>query len=459
MSSHFKIILSPNVAKRAELARPKTLFQAVQQRIRLRNLSRFTEKHYLNWIRQFIAFHGKKHPRNMGQKEIEDFLSYLSIERDVSPNTQSQAMNALVFLFRDVLEKDLGKFTNIKWSKRKQRIPEVLTREETASILSNFKKGTSQKLIAHLLYGCGLRLTETLNLRIKDIDFGQKIIAIRDAKGAKDRTVPLPKLLERPLHYQIERTKKIHQSDLKAGYGKASLPYALLRKYPNAGVSPLWQYVFPSTKLSRDPRSGEVKRHHLYDSIMEESLARAVKLAKIEKKVTCHTFRHSYATHLLESGKDIRTIQTLLGHSDVKTTMIYTHVAKGPAPQCESPLDVLYIDTEAKEEVSQKNTDNSRSILPPPVSPIEWILENSSHSLTTNCIQQPDSIEAKIIITNDHKSATHANQEKVRDEINASTDQLDGCVVKPSRTQNPPNWLFKLLNYWRLKRNNLYGIR
>ena len=278
---------------------------------------------------------------NISEQEIEEFLSYLAVQREVAPSTQSQALNAIVFLFRVVLEKDLGKFKNIRWSKRKQRIPEVFTRDEARKVLAAFKKGSQQKLIAHLLYGCGLRLTEALNLRIKDIDFGQRIIAIRDAKGGKDRTVPLPAILRKPLEFQIARSKRIHEWDLKRGYGKASLPYALLKKYPNSGTSPLWQYVFPSYKLSRDPRSGETKRHHLYDSIMEGALAAAVKKTGIDKRVTCHTFRHSYATHLLEGGKDIRTIQTLLGHSDVKTTMIYTHVAKGPAPQCESPLDIL----------------------------------------------------------------------------------------------------------------------
>jgi integron integrase len=319
----------------------KTLFQVIRERIRLKHLSRHTEKHYLDWIKRFVLFHNKKHPREMGEIEIEDFLSSLAIKGNVSPATQNQALNAIVFLYRTVLERDIGKFTRIRWAKRKQHIPVVLTREETQIILANFKKGSIQKLIAHLLYGCGLRLTEALNLRIKDIDFGAKIIVIRDAKGGKDRAVPLPNVLNKAMLFQIEKAKHLHQQDLKAGYGKASLPYALLKKYPNAGSSPLWQYVFPSIHRSRDPRSGEVKRHHLYDSIMGQALASAVKKAGVLKRITCHTFRHSYATHLLESGKDIRTIQTLLGHNDVKTTMIYTHVARGPAPRCESPLDHL----------------------------------------------------------------------------------------------------------------------
>ena len=337
-------------------ARPATLFEAVSAACRLRMLSRHTEKHYLFWIRHFIRYHHRRHPRTMGETEIEQFLTFIAVKQNVAPSTQSQALNALVFLFRHVLNVELGKFKNIRWAKRKPRPPEVFTRDEVARVLSHFKQGTPQKLIAHLLYGCGLRLTEALNLRIKDIDFGQSIIVVRDAKGGKDRTVPLPRMLARPLAFQIERAKKIHQMDLAAGFGKASLPYALLRKYPKAGVSQLWQYVFPSYKRSIDPRSGETKRHHLYDSIMEDALARAVSSAVVNKRVTCHTFRHSYATHLLESGKDIRKIQELLGHSDVKTTMIYTHVAKGPAPQCESPLDTLFSGNQA---VTPSESSNS----------------------------------------------------------------------------------------------------
>ena len=358
--------------------KPKRLFEVVKERIHLRNLSRTTEKQYIYWMKYFIRFHNKRAPRSMGQKEIEDFLSYLSISQEVAPSTQSQALNALVFLFRDVLEMELGKFKNIRWAKRKAYIPVVLTREEVALVLPRFKKGSQQKLIAYLLYGCGLRLSEALGLRIKDIDFGQRIVVVRDSKGGKDRTVPLPKLLEAPLSHQIARSKRIHEADLKAGYGKASLPYALIRKYPKAGVSSIWQYVFPSYKLSIDPRSGEVKRHHLYDSIMEDAVHKAVMGCGVDKKVNCHTFRHSYATHLLDSGKNIREIQTLLGHSDPKTTMIYTHVAKGPAPRCESPLDTLPSLIKPK---ATGNLDKPLKLLTvtlsPPSVPSTFALENS----------------------------------------------------------------------------------
>jgi integron integrase len=320
------------------------LLEVVREKIRLRHLSRATEKNYVTWIRRFVRFNQKRHPREMGEKEIEAFLSHLAIAQNVSPATQNQALNAIVFLYRNVLERDLGKFTAIRWAKKRQHLPVVLTRNEVSEVFRNLKRGSQQKLIAGLLYGCGLRLTEALQLRVKDIDFGQGIIIIRDGKGEKDRAVPLPKLLAAPLKKQVLRTKQIHSSDCARGFGVASLPYALQRKYPTAGRSLPWQYVFPSCRLSKDPRSGEIKRHHLYDSIMEQALRCAVKLAAIDKRVTCHTFRHSYATHLLETGTDIRTIQTLLGHADLKTTMIYTHVAQGPCPRCASPLDQIFGD-------------------------------------------------------------------------------------------------------------------
>lgn len=358
---------------------PKTLLQVVQERIRLRHLSYHTEKHYIHWIRRFVRFHHKRHPKDMGEREIEDFLSYLAVKENVAPATQNQALNALVFLYRHVIEREIGLFTNIRWAKRKPHIPVVLTREEVAQVLHYLKKDPQKWLVGSLLYGCGLRLIEALRLRIKDVDFGQDHITIRDSKGAKDRVVPLPKTLRDPLTRQIEHSKKIHDLDLSKGFGRVSMPYALGRKYPNADRQFIWQYVFPSIKISRDPRSGDLKRHHLYDSYMEEFLAYAVKKAGILKRVVCHTFRHSYATHLLESGKDIRTIQELLGHSSVKTTMIYTHVAKTPGPRCESPLDVLpkwevseqsLTETEAKQFFETQSKDapvvniTSTSILP-----------------------------------------------------------------------------------------------
>lgn len=317
------------------------LLDVVRQCIRLRHLSYTTEKSYLHWIRRFIRFHGKRHPRDMGEQEIVAFLSDLAIKRNCAPGTQNQALNAIVFLFRNVLGRELGEFKNIQWARRKQRAPEVMTREEVASVLQKLRFDFQKWLVASLLYGCGMRLSEALRLRVKDVDFGQGIIVIRDAKGDKDRIVPLPKRLIEPLKQQLRHSELIHKGDLKAGLGRVSLPFALARKYPNADREWPWQYVFPSTKVSRDPRSGEIKRHHLYDSYMEDAVKRCANQAGLTKRITCHTFRHSFATHLLESGKDIRLIQELLGHSDVKTTMIYTHVAKSPVPRVVSPFDEL----------------------------------------------------------------------------------------------------------------------
>jgi integron integrase len=317
------------------------LLEVVRENIRLRHLSYATEKHYLHWIRRFIRFHCKRHPKDMGEPEIVAFLSDLAIQRDCAPGTQNQALNAIVFLFRNVLGRDLGEFKNVQWARRKRRAPEVMTRDEVTSILKKLQPNAQKWLVASLLYGCGMRLSEALRLRVKDVDFGQGIIVIRDAKGDKDRIVPLPKRLVAPLKEQLSRSSSIHQADLKVGLGRVSLPYALSRKYPNADRDWPWQYVFPSTKVSRDPRSGEIKRHHLYGSYMEDAVRQSARQAGLAKRITCHTFRHSFATHLLENGKDIRLIQELLGHSDVKTTMIYTHVAKSPVPRVVSPLDEL----------------------------------------------------------------------------------------------------------------------
>ncbi len=320
---------------------PPKLLDVVRQRIRLRHLSYTTEKSYIGWIQRFVRFHGRRHPKEMGEAEIVSFLSYLAIERNCSPATQNQALNALVFLFKHVLGRDLGKLKNITWAKRKQRVPEVMTRDEVKEVLRQLQSKPQKWLIACLLYGAGLRLSEALRLRVKDVDFGQHIIVIRDAKGDKDRVVPLPKRLIKHLHKQLEHARQTHQSDLAAGFGRVSLPYALARKYPRADAEWVWQYVFPSTQRAMDPRTGETKRHHLYDSYMEDAVKHAAQAAGLTKRITCHTFRHSFATHLLENGKDIRLIQELLGHSDVKTTMIYTHVAKSPVPRVVSPIDEL----------------------------------------------------------------------------------------------------------------------
>ena len=315
--------------------------EQVRDRIRLRHLSYATEKSYLGWIRRFILFHGKRHPAEMGEPEIEAYLTDLAVKRNCSPATQNQALNALVFLFRNVLGRDLGKFKNVTWARRRQRVPEVLTREEVVLLLRALNGQPQKWLIASLLYGCGLRLSEAVGLRVKDLDFGQLIITIRNSKGDKDRVVPLPRRLVGPLKKQLSLVKVTHAQDVRRGFGRVSMPFALQRKYPNADREWPWQYVFPSIKLSKDPYSGDVKRHHIFDSYLEGAVKQATVKAGISKRITCHTFRHSFATHLLENGKDIRLIQELLGHSDVKTTMIYTHVAKSPVPRVVSPLDEL----------------------------------------------------------------------------------------------------------------------
>jgi integron integrase len=302
-------------------------------------MSRFTEKGYIGWILRFIEFHGGKHPATLSSQCVYAFLSFLADSENVAASTQNQALNALVFLYREVLQIDLGKLEAIRWAKKPASLPVVLSPSEVTSILTDLKG--VKRVIASLLYGTGMRLTEALKLRVKDIDFQLGIIFIRDAKGGKDRTVPLPKGLREALQAQLLYAKKLHELDLADGLGAVHLPHALERKYPNANKQWCWQYVFPSHKRSVNPRSKRIGRHHLYNDIMQSALSLAVKNAGITKKVNCHTFRHSAATHWLNSGVDIRTVQELLGHNDVKTTMIYTHVAEESARRVASPLDAI----------------------------------------------------------------------------------------------------------------------
>lgn len=315
------------------------LFQAIRQKMRLLHMSYFTEKTYINWVKRFIAYHAGKHPRQMGANEITEFLSYLATSEKVAASTQNQALNALVFLYKKVLISDPGKFEGLVRARRSRFIPVVLSIAEMKAVLKNLTG--IQQLIGCLLYGTGMRLIEALKLRVQDIDFERKLIVIRDAKGEKDRTVPLPKLIRNRLRIQLAKAKSIHQQDLKKGFGRITLPYALERKYPNANAEWRWQYVFPSIKPSIDPRTGKKGRFHLYPCIMQDAVARAVYKAGLTKKVSCHTFRHSFATHLLDAGVDIRTVQVLLGHNDVKTTMIYTHVTLEKGVGTKSPLDSL----------------------------------------------------------------------------------------------------------------------
>ena len=308
--------------------------------MRVKHYSIRTEQAYINWIRKFILFHGKRHPREMGEPEVEAFLTWLATEGNVAKSTQNQAFNALIFLYREVLKAPLEGRIDAVRSGKQRRLPVVLSKEETARLL-NAMTGVPQ-LMAKLIYGTGLRLMECLRLRVKDIDFELNEIRVRNGKGGTDRLVFLPETLKMALAEHLERVKLIHERDLAQGYGEVYLPNALERKYPKAGKEWIWQYVFPSIKLSRDPRSGVTRRHHMDPSTLDRAIKRAARLAAINKRVSSHTLRHSFATHLLQNGTDIRTIQSLLGHKDISTTMIYTHVLRQMEPKIKSPLDVLF---------------------------------------------------------------------------------------------------------------------
>jgi integron integrase len=317
--------------------KPKKLLDQLRDTIRLRHYSYSTEKTYVHWARRYILYHNKRHPAEMGAAEIEAFLTYLAKEGYVSSSTQNQALNALLFLYRNVLQIDLPVPLHALRAKRSEHLPTVLSKDEVARVLAGMQ-GLHQ-LMAKLLYGCGLRLMECLRLRVKDIDFEQSQIIVREGKGEKDRATMLPASLIQPLKNQITFVKNQHERDLAQGYGSVELPFALARKYPTADKELGWQYLFPSERLSTDPRSRIVRRHHLDPSGLQRAVKAAAKLARIDKPVSPHTFRHSFATHLLEAGYDIRTVQELLGHKDVKTTMIYTHVLNRGPKAVRSPLD------------------------------------------------------------------------------------------------------------------------
>jgi integron integrase len=316
--------------------RPKKLLDRVREVLRVKHYSFRTEQAYTAWIRRYILFHHKRHPQEMGAPEVGAFLTHLAVERHVAASTQNQALCALLFLYNEVLHLDIGPVDSIR-AKRPKRLPTVLSWDEANRVLGAMA-GTHQ-LVARLLYGSGLRLIEVLRLRVKDLDFAYRQVLVRDGKGQKDRVTVLPSVLEEPLKAHLQRVAMIHRQDLDGGYGAVFLPYALAVKYPNANREWTWQYVFPSGNLSVDPRSGVTRRHHLGESSVQRAVRKAAQLAGIDKHVTCHTFRHSFATHLLKDGYDIRTVQELLGHKDVKTTMIYTHVLSKGGLAVRSPLD------------------------------------------------------------------------------------------------------------------------
>jgi integron integrase len=316
---------------------PKKLLEQVSDIIRLKHYSYKTEKSYINWIKRYIIFHGKRHPREMGGKEIEEFLTHLAVEENVAASTQNQALNAILFLYKEVLKQELDLKVDAVRAKRSKYLPTVLTKEEVLAIINNLS-GVYQ-LVVKLLYGTGLRQTECLQLRVKDLDFAQQQLTIRDTKGMESRVTMLPTSLIEELQLHLQIVKRQHQQDLEKGYGSVYLPFALERKYKNADREWIWQFVFPSDRISQDPRSKIIRRHHLHESGLQKALKQAVKTAGVNKRVSCHTFRHSFATHLLQNGYDIRTVQELLGHKDVKTTMIYTHVLNRGGRGVRSPLD------------------------------------------------------------------------------------------------------------------------
>ncbi len=325
------------VAPAGEGRRHPRLMDVVRSRLRARHYSLRTEQAYLGWIRQFIVANGRRHPRELGGAEVEEFLSRIAVERRVAASTQNQALAALLFLYREVLRVDLPWMASIVRAKRPRRLPTVLSVDETRRLLSMLEGRTW--LMASLLYGTGMRLLECLRLRVKDVDFARNIIVIRNGKGGRDRRTMLPRSLEEPLRREIERARVLHAQDLAEGFGEVPLPDALARKYPGAGREFGWQFVFPADRRTPDPRGGGVHRHHVDDAVLARALKRARARAGIEKLLSAHTLRHSFATHLLEAGYDIRTIQELLGHKDVATTQIYTHVLNRGGRGVLSPLD------------------------------------------------------------------------------------------------------------------------
>jgi integron integrase len=317
----------------------KKLLDIMRDKIRFKHYSISTEKVYIYWSKRYILFHNKRHPKDMSKEEIESFLTHLATIENVSPTTQNQAFNALLFLYEQVLNISL-KDKNIQALRAQTRkhIPVVLTIDEVKKIISNLS-GIYQ-LMVKLMYGCGLRMSEVQNMRVKDIDFGFEKIYIWDSKSLKDRTIPLPQSIKSELQLQIQKVKELHQKDLQEGYGSVYIPHALSKKFKNIEYDIKWQYVFPMDKISTDPRTKTQRRHHILDNTLSRNIKKASKLSQIDKRVTSHIFRHSYATHLLQNGTDIRSIQELLGHKSIETTMIYTHVVKElNKNDIKSPLD------------------------------------------------------------------------------------------------------------------------
>ena len=322
----------------SQTVRPKVrLLDQVRETIRRKHYSLRTEATYIDWIKRYIFFHQKRHPAEMGAPEMEQFLNYLAVKRQVAASTQNQALSALVFLYREVLHQDFEWMEKLERAKKPARLPVVLTELEVRQLMANLDG--RNWLMASLLYGAGLRLMECVRLRVKDVDFQYRQITVRDGKGGKDRVTMLPESSIEPLKQHLKRVNVLHAQDIAAGYAGVYLPFALERKYRGAGQEWQWQYVFPAKNRSIDPRSGKERRHHIDEKTLQRAVKYAARAAKLTKPATCHTFRHSFATHLLQSGHDIRTVQELLGHKDVSTTMIYTHVLNRGGRGVKSPLD------------------------------------------------------------------------------------------------------------------------
>src|SRR5437868_7953195 len=329
------------VTKSPAADKPKKLLERVRDVIRVKHYSLRTERTYCDWIERFIRFHRMRHPSEMGAAEVGEFLTHLARDGHVAASTQNQALSALLFLYKQVLKEEIGWLEDVERAKKPARLPVVLTRDEVHKIFAHLH-GTP-RLMAGLLYGSGLRLMECVRLRVKDVDFGYARITVRDGKDGKDRVTMLPVNLAPPLQRHLEKGEVQHEQDLEDGFGEVFLPYALTRKFPYAGRDWVWQYVFPSSRLSTDPQSHHAnptkRRHHIDESALQQAVKKAVRESGINKPASCHTLRHSFATHLLENGYDIRTVQELLGHKHVETTMIYTHVLNKPGIGVRSPLD------------------------------------------------------------------------------------------------------------------------
>jgi integron integrase len=316
----------------------KKLLDQLRDQIRLKQYSPRTEKTYVHWVREYILFHNKRHPSEMRVPEINQFITHLVVERKASASTQNQAISAVLFLYRSLLNIELDE-TALEFirPKKGKRVPTVLSKQEARAIIANLTG--PYKLMVQIMYGSGLRLMECLRLRVKDIDFENHRILIYDGKGGDDRITMLPQSLTAPLREHLGQTRALHQKDLAAGLGSVHMPFALGKKFPEAHKQWIWQYAFPASSISTDPHTGAMHRHHIHETALQRSIREATRIAKIDKRVTPHTFRHSFATHLLQSGYDIRTVQELLGHKDVKTTMIYTHVLQRGGLAVKSPLD------------------------------------------------------------------------------------------------------------------------